>query len=302
MINKLLCLFAAGILGTAAHAQVFYGRVSLGYAMPAAGQSLDGTATPYNGTITNSAIGTGNMVTYDFGKASFGAGLQSYIALGYMFNPNIGIDVAFNFMPGARKYTFNDYNVSVQGVATDVTITQQASTPVLLTPSLVFKTSGSKTKLYTRTGIVLPLATRIEQHQVFANRPGTGARQVDDYVWEIKNKFSLGFSGAIGAEMQLRRRAKLFAEISFTSLAVFAKEANLVDLAIDGQGGYLRLVPDQYRKVTYSNSYTAAPTDYYHQPTYSQPFSNCSVNIGLSFPFGGSGKSKSATKSNKYKR
>lgn len=299
MIKKIILSLAATLVyACLVNAQVFYARVGLGYALPMAGQTMDGTATPYSGSLNNTTSGTTNMVTYDIGKASFGAGLQSYLALGYMFNQNVGLDVAFNFMPGARKYTFHDFNVSVNGIATDVTITQQAQFPVLLTPALVFKTSGSKTKLYTRTGLVLPLSTRIDQHQIFVNRPGTGARQEDDYYWVVKNKFSLGFSGAIGLETRFKR-GKVFGEVSFVSLAAYAKEANLVDVAVDGQGGYLRAVPEQYRKVTYSSSFTTTSTDYYHQPTYSQPFSNCSVNVGISFPLGGREQKKPASK---YKR
>jgi hypothetical protein len=141
----------------------------------------------------------------------------------------------------------------------------------------------AQANLYTRFGIVLPLSTKVTQDQVFANLPGTGAVQIEDYTWEIKSKFSLGFSAAAGIKYAINNRTKVWGEIGFLSFAAITKESNLTEVSVNGQGGYLPQVPVAQQKVTYSNSFTTTSNDYYHQPAYSQPFSNFSISVGLSF-------------------
>lgn len=286
MRKKILCSLAALGMAGMAGAQGFYERLSLGYGLPSASQTMDGTATPYNGTMNSSTSGSTSMVTYDLKKASFSAGMQSCLAIGYMFNEHVGVDMGFNFVLGAKKYTLNDNNVVVSGIMSNVQITQQAKVPILATPSLVLMSGSGDLKVYTRIGVVLPLKTRIIQDQIFTNLPGTGAIESDDYKWEIKNKFSVGFSGALGFEKKLGSAMSLYAEGSFLSLALYASEGNLQDVYVNGQGGYLQYVAADQRKITYASSFTASSGDYFHQPTYSQPFSNFSINVGIVFRMG----------------
>jgi hypothetical protein len=199
-----------------------------------------------------------------------------------MFNDNFGIDVAAHMGVANQKYTYNANNVLVGNIPNNVSIVQQAEFPVLLVPSLVIKTNVKKLKLYNRLGIVLPLSTNIIQDQIYQNLPGLGAVQVEDYTFRISNSFSVGFSGSCGLEWSRNERMKIWVEGSFLSLAVFAREAELIDVSVDGQSGYLSFIPEEQRKITYSANYNAISGDFYHQPTFSQPFSSFSIAAGVS--------------------
>lgn len=283
-MKKLLLLCIACIAGQQfSLAQGFYTRFGLGYAMPQAGQTMDGSATPLAGTATNFTSGTTKYTSYNLKKMSFGTGLHGVAGLGYMFNRHVGMEASLDFQLSAKQYSFSFHNVSLGGVASDVDIVQKANGGILFTPALVMQTDGQKANLYTRVGIVLPLNAKITQDQIFTNLPGTGAIQSDDYTWEIKNSFSLGFSAAVGVRYAVNSRMKLWGEVSFLSLAVFAKEANLTEVSVNGQGGYLPQVPEGQRKVVYSNNFTSTSNDYFHQPTYSQPFSNFTINVGVHY-------------------
>ena len=278
---KKIALFAGFSLLTLhnTYAQGFFYRLGIGYAIPQAGQTMDGTAIPYNGTMNNAGTGSSATVSYDLKKASFSSGINGTVGVGYLFNEHVGIDVALSGMLGAQKYSFYENNIAVNNIASDVEITQHASC-TLFTPSLLMQTNG-KINLYTRVGVAVPIKTRIYQDQIVTNLPGTGAIEADDFYSEIKNSFNLGFSGAAGANFKVNRRFNVYAEASFLSLAVFAKESDLKEVYVNGQGGYLQYVSVSQRKIVYSDNFTATSGDNFHQPTYAQPFSNMSFNVGL---------------------
>ncbi len=298
----LLCITCT-IVHSIAQAQEFYTRFGLGYAFPQAGQTMDGTATPYNGSASNSTISGTNYTSYDLKKLSFSSGVHGVAAIGYMFNKHVGVETSLDYLLSAKDYTFTYHNINISNIASDVNILQRAKNCLLFTPALVLQSEGKRANLYTRLGIVLPLNTKITQDQVFTNLPGTGAIESDDFTWEIKNKFALGFSAAAGVRYQLNNRMKLWGEVSFLSLAVYAKEANLTDVSVNGQGGYLSQVPMDQRKVVYSSNFTSTTNDYYHQPVYSQPFSNVTVNVGVYYEMHSRGGSRQKGRNDvKYRR
>lgn len=283
MKKAFLLLICGTTFYNSAIAQEFYGRLGLGYALPQAGQTMDGTATPYSGNAINSTVATVNYTSYNISKASFSSGFRGAFGVGYMFNSHIGVEGALDMTLAAKKYTFTDYNVVVNKVPSNVDITQSAPNTALFIPSLVLQTDGAVVNLYTRIGIAIPLNTRILQDQIFTNLPGTGAVQPIDYTYNIKNQFALGFSAAAGIKYTINSRMKFWGEIGFLSLAVYAKQADLTAVSVSGQGGYLSQIDPSQRTITYSANFTSTTNDYLHQPTYAQPFSNCSLSAGVCF-------------------
>lgn len=277
-----------GLLSMAAtgFGQGFYFRAAVGAAMPMAGQTLDGTGVPYNGSINNYSQNSANYTTFSIKSASFSSGFHGFLGAGYMFNPNVGIDLGLDVGLSTTQYSFNDNNILIDSIAYNIKVTQRAKMPVVFIPALLLKTDGKKLNLYSRFGLALPLKTKITQDQVYTNLPGAGAVQVEDYTWEVKTKFSLGFSAAAGVQYQLNDKSVLWCEASILSLGVYAQEANMVEVSVDGQTGYLPQVPVSNRKITYSKDFSSAAGDYYHQPAYSLPFSNVALNVGVSFKLG----------------
>lgn len=264
-------------------AQGFYFKAGLGYAMPQATQSMDGTATPTSGTRTFTGSGTNTTAAYSIDKASFSTGLQGLVSVGYMFNKNVGIDLGLSLNVTTTTYNFTDYNVPSGSSLYDIQIIQKARSPKMLMPAVVMQTGGDMLNLYTRVGLALPLSTQIDQHQIFTNQPGNGAVSTQDFLWVNSNSFSLGFTAAAGVQYRLNNKVKIWGEASFLSLAMYIKEANLTDVTVDGATGYLTQIPVDERKVTFSKDFTAATNDYYHQPAFSQPFSNITIAAGVAF-------------------
>jgi len=273
---------------TLGFAQEFYFRAGLGYAFPATAQSTYDTPIPYyeyqsayNGTRTINANGT---QTYNIKTASLSAGVQSVIGLGYMFTENIGVQLDAGIGISNTTYTFNDNNIplNVGGstpVPYNISTTQHANSPVFMMPSLVLQTSGDKIKAYSRFGFALPLNTKVTQDQVFTNGAGTGALTVDDFTWQIKSGFSLGYTAAAGIKYKISDKVSLWAELSLLSVSVYTKEQDLKSWVEDGQSVPLS---NYTTAQTIKFSKTATIDSTYSQfPAYAQPFSNMGINVGI---------------------
>lgn len=280
----------------AALAQGFYFRAGLGYAAPLAGQSMYDTPIPYNGFPTGYS-GTRNNVNgtqvYSIKSASFSSGMQGVLGFGYMVNGHVGVQLDGLLGIGPTRYTFNDNNVTLNltGGGTlpgNISTTQKANTPFILIPSLVLQT-GDTWKIYSRLGIALPLSTSLTQDQVVSNAPGTGIITYENYSWQIKSNFSLGFAAAAGLRYKLNDRASVWGEISMLSLSVFAKEQDLKSwtetqqgasqsypVSAYGPGSTIRLGKTATVDTTLSNF-----------PTYSIPFSHVGIQFGVTFTLSG---------------
>lgn len=303
MKNVAMGLFFFVIAGNCL-AQGLYTRAGLGYAVPQAGQTMDGTATPYSGNRTNTTIDSVNYTAYSIKNSSFSTGIHGILGVGYMFNSHVGVDVSVDMALTPKEYTYSNSNTLVNNVPSNVQIIQKANNPVLFIPALVLQSDGARFNLYTRFGLALPLKTKITQDQVFTNLPGTGKVETDDYTFTITNKFSLGFTGTAGIGYKLSDKLCLWGEASFLSLAVYAKEANLTDVTVDGATGYLPQIPVEQRKIVFSKEFTSTSNDYFHQPTFSQPFSSFSINAGIRYNLGSSrsgNKGKNDVKSRRMK-
>lgn len=292
-MQKLFFFFAVSFsFAYSIEAQETYVRAGLGYAFPQAGQSMDGTSTPYSGSMTNSSTtASNNQITYNIKKASYAAGLHAFLAGGYMFNKNVGLDVSLDIGVAPKKYALADNNISVPigGGSTlneNLLIKQYVKTPVLFTPALLMQTGGKILNLYTRTGLVIPLHTKVIQDQIFQNVPGTGATETDDYTFEIKNTFTLGISAAIGMQYRLSDKMLLWGEMNGLSMSLFTKQGTLTKFTVNGVN-YTSAVPDSNKYVYYSQNFQGQQSDYYHQPAYAQPFSNIGIAIGMKYIFSG---------------
>jgi Outer membrane protein beta-barrel domain len=262
-------------IASAAMAQGFYLRTGLGYAFAQAGQTIDGTATPYNGSFNN------NTQAYSIKSASFSAGVQGYVGIGYMFNNNVGVQMDVNLGVSPKKYSFKADNVNLGGYTGSVTYKAQATSPVIMMPALVLQSGGDTWNIYSRFGLALPLDTKITQDQIQANAPNTGAPTVDDFTFTVTNSFSLGFAGAAGVRYKLSDRISLWAECSLLSMSVYIKKSELTDVTRNGQGVPLSAVSGNL-VVNYSKNITADSAGA-NMPAYSQPFSNVAINAGVTF-------------------
>ena len=303
-MKKVSCL--AFLLLAAAYsvsAQLYF-KVGFGYAIADAGQSMYDTPIPYNGFptgINGSRNNTSaNSYTYNIKGASYSSGFQTDLGFGYMFSQNVGVQLDAAIGLANTKYTFDDNNANLGTTASPlagtITTIQHAKTPTFLMPALVLQTGGDKLNLYTRFGLALPLNAKVTQEQIISNAPGTGTQQVDDFTWQIKSSFSLGFTAAAGVKYKISDRVSVWGELSLLSISMYTKQQDLKTWNEDGQSVALNNYPYP-TSIKFSKTANVDST-LSTVPTYSQPFSNIGVNVGLSFNFGKSRGGHTSRRSN----
>ncbi len=280
----LLGLVAQFCAPESAEAQGFYLRGGLGYAVPQAGQTLDGTGTPYDGSMLNNIADSTS--TYSISKISFSQGVHLTLAGGYMFNEHIGVDLAAAIGLSMSQFIANQDSVRSGGDLYNVQYVQKAISPLVLMPSLVLQSGGEKLNIYVRAGLAIPIKSKLQSDQIVTSLPTLGAGQTEDYSYTVKNSFSLGTTAAIGARYKFSDQVGIYFEASMLSMSLFVKEADLNSVSVDGQGNYISQIPVNERNIYYSNKFTSSIGDYYHQPVYSQPFSNIMFTVGMHFQLG----------------
>jgi len=274
---KKAALLALGIslIANVANAQ-FYFRAGAGYAVPQAGQTLDGNATPYSGTRSNSTY----SVSYDMKNVSFSSGAQAVLGFGYMFNDHVGVQLDGSFGLANTKYSFTDQNVNLGGgYQGNVHINMKAKSPVVLMPSLVLQTGGSSAwNLYTRFGAALPLMSSISNEQVIFV-PSVSVTET--ITSKLTSSFSLGFAAAAGLQYKISDKTTFWAELNMLSMSLMLKEVTYQTATINGVTyplDSLSIPPS----IKYSKN-AIVDTNYNTLPTYSLPFSNLGVHIGFTF-------------------
>ena len=285
-MKKISLVLAFSVAAYSASAQLYL-SFGLGYAFAQAGQTMYDTPIPYNGFPTGISGSRNNpsssSYTYNIKSASFSSGVQSAISMGYMFSENVGIQMDAAIGLSNTKYTFNDDNANLGTAAAPlagtISTVQHAKTPVLLMPALVLQTGGDKINLYTHFGVALPLNTKIIQEQVISNNAGTGAIEVDDFKWQIKSSFSLGFTAAAGVKYKITDRVSIWGELSLLSMSLKAKEQDLQSLTQNGQSIALSSYPYP-TTIKYSKTATV-DSSLSSFPTYAQPFSNVGLKVGI---------------------
>ncbi len=275
-----LLIVLLSIISVNSFGQGFYFRAGLGYAFAQAGQTIDGTGQPYNGTLNNATQAT------SIKSASFSAGLQGQLGFGYMVSEHVGVQLDANAGLSNKKYTLNVSNVTLgSGVPGSVSFVQHANSPLMLMPSIVVQSGGAPWNIYTRFGVAIPLNTQITYDEIQTNDPNTGALTVDDFTFKIKNSFSLGFAGAAGVQYKVNDRVSIFGELSLLSMSVYIKQKQMTKFTENGQSYPLSMVGGSPQTVNYSKN-TTVDSAGANQAAYSQPFSNVGFNVGITITMG----------------
>ena len=275
-----------------AKASKIYVRAGGTYAFPQAGQMTMESGQFMNGNLkgVTTMNGTASSTTYnwDLKKASLGAGVSGVVAGGYMFNKNLGIEVAASIGISPKKYEFVETDVyPSQGIQ----ITDQMKTKVyqkgavLVMPSVVIQSGGNKLNVYSRIGLAIPGAgkTMVEMESYGFI---TQASVLTSWAYEVKNRFALGLQGALGAQYSLSSKIRLYVEANGVSLSANAKTGTMTHFTQNGTN-YLEDVNVSDREIRYELSGTTTSTVDNNQPStmpsFTSTFNNIGVGAGLVF-------------------
>jgi hypothetical protein len=257
----------------------FYLRLGGTYSFAHAGQTTIDQSRMLNGHTSNTTSnppGPGSYGTsWNVRGASFGAGVTGVFTIGCLVTKGVGIELGVSMGANSKKYKSEYTNSNYVPPAYEIrtTTTYYQKSPKLFFPSIVVQTAWGAINVYSRIGAAIPLGGR----QVWEYK-------AEDREWtiELRNKFAVGFQGALGAQIPLTRRIKFYLEAGGVSLNAYADESKLISASENGMAvpQYGTSTVAYYEFEGYNSSYrpVGMPVEY---PTFSSPYSSIGIGAGL---------------------
>jgi opacity protein-like surface antigen len=278
-MKKFALSIATMLAVSGAMAQGPYLTFGAGYAGAASqeqlGTNLDITAT---GTFTETPI-----------NGSYGGGIPISLSLGYGFTKHIAFDLGFNYFMG------NEVTISTTKQAPSIDMmTTTKGYQIRIIPQLVISTGTDKAlNLYSKFGIVAPVSGKTTFKQsgtTFLGLDGSfnpiyGPINVEG---ESTGKFSLGFTGSLGATFNLSDNLSIFGELQYINLRIKGDKQTLTKYEVNG----VETIDSQPKSVTEtdyvdqltekSNIDPTKPTEALRN---SSNYNSLGLNIGIKFNF-----------------
>lgn len=214
-MKKLMLSGALVLASMSLSAQEFYTSFSVGYGLGLPGEKL-GTNT----TQTATSLATENIY------GTFGQGLGINLSPGYFINDHFGFELGLNYFMGAKV-------TATEATTPYGTLTAVAhSNQLRLNPSVVLRTGTEGLSGYARLGIIIPaLGTTFTD----VDDSGTAGANTDyTQSFETKGAFSVGFSGALGANYALSDKLSVFGEVNGSNLRINAKSRTMTAYSVHG--------------------------------------------------------------------
>src|SRR5688572_5171757 len=258
-------------------AQGFYGKLSGGY------NAGIGYQNGSDITVTNTMVYVPNSdyvwhVTKEEKrvKLNFGKGRTGNVALGYMFNKQLGAEMEVGYLAGEKNNTSMERIYNPDPDLSGSSSTEMHARMFLFQPSLVLATDLSeKLDLYGKFGIVAAKGTIYMERHSMAGR-GRGMTET-----EYTGGWGFGLQGALGLAFSLSQRFELFSELKLSNLAYSPKVFYLKKQIENDRD----VTEDPDREHPLEDSYTSAnsPIDPALKESYT--FSSAGLNVGLKYNF-----------------
>ena len=256
-------LFAAIILGAASANAQFYGKLGVGYNMPAATETITYATTVAEWSVVN---------------ASYGKGITPVLGIGYMLNEHVGIELSASYLLGGKIKWNNDG-------ATSTNAFEQKATGINILPALVLMGGSKESKIrpYSRLGLAVSLGPKISET---VNRKSTSGQTTTtmDEKWEYKTNPALGFTGALGLSFKMSKKARLWVEATGVMMSASLKSTEMTEAKVNGIDVLATIDPvDKSWNYVDKLSTTSTSND---DLTRKVPLSSMGLAVGVSFSFG----------------
>ncbi len=261
-------------------AQGFYIRAGGTYGLPV-GTSVIGNQS--TSTIDYSG-GNANSGSTKAVSASYGAGPNFSVAIGYKFNQNFMFDLGGQYLMGNKYKTssYTKYKYSTYS-STDSDFLDTQARGFFLNPSFVFSAGFGKAAPYGRFGLVVGIPQLTKNESYFNNGDGTIRY---DKSWVYKKGLAFGYQAAIGMNWKLSEKLDIYTELNILNLTWYPAQSDLTKYINSGQDVLANQSVSQ-KQTNYDKSYdpTASqdPTKPSTQLRESMPFSAISANVGIRF-------------------
>jgi len=261
-------------------AQGFYIRAGGTYGLPV-GTSVIGNKSnsTYDYSGGNATTGSSKAVS-----ASYGAGGNFAVAVGYKFNQNFMFDLSGSYLIGNKYQTSNYTKYIYSGYsAVDSDFYDTKAKGFFLNPSFVFSAGFGKAAPYGRFGLVVGMPQMTKNESYFNN--GDGIIQ-NDKTWVYKKGIAIGYQAAIGMNWKISANLDIYTEVNILNLTWYPAQSELTKFIDRGQDVLANQSVSQ-KQTNYDKSYDPTASQDPAKPSTqlreAMPFSSVSANVGLRF-------------------
>lgn len=250
-----------------------YVNVGVGYAVPGLRATNVIVGVPHAGGVT-----PGNTFNQPQ-RVSFNSGVRAQLALGFMFNYYVGFEVAGNVGITSDKYTMEVSGPQTSAYGTDVKVTASSQYSSLITPQLVFHyITGVRSHIYAKIGAAVPFMSDITYVGETRVVDGLGNSTFYNSKAVVTPEMFIGVSGTLGGYTMINKNFRLFLDVNYTSLSLYAKEIAIKEYKVQGIDAITSIQAEDIN-VTYNNASANRPA----VAKFVIPYSTLSVNLGMSF-------------------
>ncbi len=208
----LLCLL---FFGTGIHAQTFYTRAGLGFAVTTAANIS--TSSYYNSG--------GNASTISGKKEGIGTGVPFVLAAGYKLNPNLGFEFGIDYFTG---FSMSSKSGSDTYSSTSKTRGQMLS----LVPAVFFTFPINKLSPYARLGLKIGIVNNV----TYEYNNTYNSSQLADIESKSKNYggVAMGVQAAVGTDYAFNDMVSIFGEIQVDGISFSPTHGKYTVYNVDG--------------------------------------------------------------------
>lgn len=195
-----------------------------------------------------------------------------------MFTEHIGFEIGVNYLFGQSSEIRQEFRDTQ---STENHVMKVSSRSVNITPSLRLAIPlGKKISLYSRSGLVIPVVSRATKNQesVYAENGSSVGVSIKSIV---KNRFGLGYAGALGVALRASDNITLNLEIAGQMLSLWADREKIESFKIDGKTYDPKQFNYSEETIYVRESPVARKKGY--ALTYQSPFHSLGINVGLAF-------------------
>ena len=251
-----------------------YVGLNFGYNAPAGAGNFDAISV-VNSTSTNTSYSIENI------KFSFGKGVSTGLAFGYMFNENIGAELGVQYLLGGKT----KYTQTFTFTNTSITTGDISAKMFQIKPSIVLATTIKKTTPYAKFGMVIGSGKILSNEKSIRNLNNTTEETV-----EFKGGISLGYSAAVGLNFPINKNIAINSEINMVNMQYSPKKAILTKATSNGVDQLPSYNTSQkeidFVKKLVINGSAPAPTNIpAQQPAFASAFGSIGISVGLKYSF-----------------
>lgn len=266
LAGAFLCLLASH---ASAQSKGSYLKFGAGYQFAVARQSAQ---------FNNFEFSAGGVLLQSSTRYSLQSGIAPMVSFGHMFTEHLGFEIGVNYLFGKSSEIHQELQdlESAQNHLMKV-----HSNNLMITPSLRFAAPLSKkVSIYSRTGLVIPILARTTKSLKSAYA-GMGMKYDVEINSVVKNRFALGFAGALGLGCQVSEKVSLNIEVAGQMLNLWADREKINSFRVDN----VERKPEQFgysEETIYVRELDVNGRRGYAL-TYQSPFHSLGVNLGVAF-------------------